>query len=858
MNFPSHSGAPSVPGLFLAFWALATAAWGQAGDRPGETQNPVPDHIQIPPAPVLSPEEALRSFTLAEGFEIDLVASEPLVEDPIAMAWDARGRLWVVEMRGFMPNVDGEGEREPEGNIVILSDQNRDGTMDHRQVFMDELVLPRGVLPFGKGALVLAPPDLLYVIDEDGDDEADQWEVVDTGFQAGLHNPEHAINGLMVGLDNWIECANHHLRYRYRQDVWERQYTGGGGQWGLTMDDLGRLFFNTNSDPLRADFISSRYVVRNPNFGRGPGGNEGVGAKRRLWSGRVNAGVNRGYRQGTLLEDGRLAQFTAACGPLIYRGGVFPEAYHGAAFVPEPSGNLVKCYTLQQDDGGRLHASEMFEGTEFLTSTDERFRPVNAYNGPDGGLYLVDLYRGILQHRVFMTTFLRRQVLERGLDRPTGLGRIYRILPTGAKPEAATKLEEADWSELLPALSHPQSWYRDQAQQQWIARGRRSQTAHDLVRRHALQAAEPLGRIHALWALEGMGGLDLSLVQAALKDPDERVVYEAVRLAESLLAAPSAAPLADQLRQLFDQGSGRLRWQILLSLGEAANEAGDAHLADLLAESAGKAPARAAVLSGLHQREFSFLKRLAIHPGWQAGDKGQATTFRLLARSVVREGRSSRVQDLLDFVAGLTSDWQQQAVLQGILDGRPKGPDGKPTYIPLAEAPATKEDWAASLVESARSLGEKLYGQLAWPGREDIEWVSVPPLSPEDKLRFEQGRDLFSRDCASCHQSSGLGEPGKAPPLRYQPWVLGSKRRLIRIVAGGLTGPIKINNREWNLEMPAYAASDEEIAAVLTYIRREWGHGAEPVSAQEVERVRAGLQDRIYPWTVEELLQADD
>jgi len=248
---------------FVALALCASSAGAQNGDRQGENQPALPPDLVVPEAPVLTPEEALASFQLHAGFELQLVAAEPLVVDPVQIVFDERGRLWVVEMRGYMPDPKGTGEREPRGCIAILSDTDGDGRMDQREVFADGLVLPRAVHPCEGGALVIAPPELLFLRDDDGDGAFDTREILEARVD-GLENPEHAINGLLYGRDNWYHLANWSAKYRRVEGKWLARRTGGGGQWGLSQDDAGRLFFNTNSDPLRADVVPSTYARRNP------------------------------------------------------------------------------------------------------------------------------------------------------------------------------------------------------------------------------------------------------------------------------------------------------------------------------------------------------------------------------------------------------------------------------------------------------------------------------------------------------------------------------------------------------------------------------------------------------------------
>jgi glucose/arabinose dehydrogenase len=420
--------------MAMSVCVLAALLSIQAGDKPGEEQGEVWRNFDVPAAPALSPEEQLASFQVADGFRVELVAAEPLVVDPVFAQFDGEGRLWVVEMRGFMPNVDGVGEDAEIGSIAVLEDTDGDGRMDKRTTFLDELVMPRALCLVDGGALVLEPPYLWFCQDADGDLKCEARNRVLDGFEAGLANPEHAPNQLMWSLDNRLYMAKHGKSYSWDGTELHAGPGVGAGQWGMAEDDWGRKYTNHNSWPLFADLVPAHYLRRNGALGKAFGGASRVCRDQDCYSSRVNLGVNRAYRSGTLRDDGYLRTWTGACGPLVYRGTRFPEPYRGSAFVCEPCGNFVHACAL--DDRGNeivgtnpLAPTSARAGAEFLTSTDERFRPVNLTAGPDGALYVVDLYRGILQHRVFMTTQLRKQVLERGLDQPVGLGRIWRVVP---------------------------------------------------------------------------------------------------------------------------------------------------------------------------------------------------------------------------------------------------------------------------------------------------------------------------------------------------------------------------------------------------------------------------------------------
>jgi mono/diheme cytochrome c family protein len=227
--------------------------------------------------------------------------------------------------------------------------------------------------------------------------------------------------------------------------------------------------------------------------------------------------------------------------------------------------------------------------------------------------------------------------------------------------------------------------------------------------------------------------------------------------------------------------------------------------------------------------------------------------LRDLARCVVREGRSDRIDALLERLARHAAPvWQVDALIEGALAGRTPGPDGRPAAIRLAERPASYDALLETRHENIRTRAELLTAAVAWPGKEGYEELEVRALGDAERARFERGRAVYASVCAACHLPSGRGAPGLAPTLRSSPRVLGPAERLARIVLHGLTGPLSVDGVEWNLDMPAYGATDEDLAAVLTYVRREWGHGVEPVAPEQVRAVR-DAEVRRSPWTVDEL-----
>jgi len=326
----------------------------------------------IAEAPVLTPQESVSTMKVEDGFEVKLVASEPLISAPVALNFDDKGRIWALEMQGYMPDTAGHGENIPDGKVIILEDKNGDGVMDDRKVFLDSLVLPRALCLIENGLLVAEPPKLWYV--EINNDRAGKKILVDSAYTVG-GNVEHQPNGLLRGMDNWIYNANS---------------THQRGQWGISQDDFGRLYYNNNSQNLIGDYFLPALGSGNENQRGVSGYNIDIVKDNKVYPIRPTTGVNRGYMEKILDDSSRLVHFTAACGPLVYRGGLFGKAYQENVFVAEPSANLIKRNILEEK-GYITGGKQAYSGREFLASIDERFRPVSLYDGPDGAMYVVDM-----------------------------------------------------------------------------------------------------------------------------------------------------------------------------------------------------------------------------------------------------------------------------------------------------------------------------------------------------------------------------------------------------------------------------------------------------------------------------------
>ncbi|MEM7395812.1 MAG: hypothetical protein AAF492_26055, partial [Verrucomicrobiota bacterium] len=420
------------------------------------------------------------------------------------------------EMRGYMPDAYGKTETQLKtGRITVCFDRDGDGLMDASTVFLDGLIMPRAISMVEGGVLVAEPPNLWYCRDTNGDFVCDTKTNVAKYARQGP--VEHTDNALLPAIDNHIYNAKSSRRFRFVEGKILEDKTRGRGQWALSMDNYGRLYHTSNSRYLSGDWDT--YKLKQFGFGI---------RDSRVYSIRPNPGINRGYRKGMLGDRGRLNRITAISGPGVYRGHVYGEAYVGDVFICEPAANVVTLFDHKDEEGKLSFSHVSFDDEEwtqrdFLASTDERFRPVSLYSGPDGCMHVVDLYHGILQHKVYITPFLRKQIIDRDLDKLNNdRGRIYRIVPEGTRiRNVKPNLQRASSPDLVKTLFHPNGWHRDTAQRLLVER--RATDVVPLLEQAVLDRSNHLGQVHALWTLHGLNRIRGPLVLAALKDPHSKV-----------------------------------------------------------------------------------------------------------------------------------------------------------------------------------------------------------------------------------------------------------------------------------------------------------------------------------------------
>lgn len=809
-------------------------------------------------APVRTAEEELKTFVLPPGYRVELVAKEPLVMDPIAIDFDADGRMWVLEMPGFMSEPGGANSRAPVNSVVVLEDLDGDGVMDKRTVFADKLVLPRAFKVLDTGVLVGEPPNLWFMKDTDGDLKADTKDLVSDTYGRAAGSIEHNANSLFWGLDNVIYTSEHDWHLRLKRGAFEIIPTLPRGQWGASMDDAGRIFRNFNDAPLFADFIAPRYYARNRNLARTRGLYEPLISREEsvVWPVRQTRGVNRGYRDQFFRPDGTSITIQGVGTPVVYRGDRLPKELYGDAFITDSTTNLVHRYTIVDDGAGRIEAVDGYAKGEILASWDERFRPVNMLGAPDGTLYIVDMYRGIVQEQIYWTDFLRDYVNARDLVAPVKLGRIWRLTHTTTKRDQAPALSKASPAELVKTLSHPNGWWRDTAQQLLVQRNATS-VAAQLKQLAAGASTDWRTKLHALWTLDGLDAIDADSVGHALGDASPDVRASAIRLSERWIAQPNH-PLATAVLKLMDDSSWTVRRQLGASIGELPPRARIEPAVVMLSRYGGDPILVDATISGLGGSEGEVLTRVL-----QSGPSpGGFDPVSMLTAAIARGGDLAAVQEVLArAVDSTTAQTLRLALLQGLDAGLPSRAGGRGGRglgrgrgAPAATKPIVLAGEPGTLVRMATSAGEagalakSVLAKLDWPGK-PAPVVEVPPLAPPDQQRFTAGADVYKGLCLGCHQVDGRGQEKLAPTLIESRYTTGEPTAAIRVLLSGKEGPIGL--------MPPLggALNDEQIAAVLTYIRREWGNTGSPVAPDDVAEVRGLTRNRTRPWTDAELVE---
>ncbi|HKI31118.1 MAG TPA: PVC-type heme-binding CxxCH protein [Gemmataceae bacterium] len=770
---------------------------------------PVPG---TPPTGPLSPKEELATFRVPKGFRVELVASEPQVVDPVAMAFDEDGRLFVAEMRGYPNGGIAEGPITS-GKIKLLEDKDGDGVYETATVYADGLRFPTAVMPWKGGLLVANAPDILFLEDSDGDGKADRTRRLYTGF--GLSNIQQLINGLQWGMDNWVygvagnnggtitapeapkmpavPLNGRGVRF-HPETPGSLEPTSGGGQYGLAPDQWQNWFTATNSQHLRHIVLPDHYLRRNPSLPVSavtldiP--DHGAACKVHRISPFEAWRVERTERRAKGPDAQRFPAtelvpggfITSACSPVVSAADLFPAAYRGNTFVCDPANNLVHRDVLEPN-GATFTAKRGEADCEFLASTDTWFRPVCLTLGPDGAIYVLDFYREAIETPLSLPDDIKKKLnLE-----SRGRGRIWRIVPDSvgrdAKGSAKRKpsLSKASAEELVAHLADANLWWRLTAQRLLVERQDKAAVAP--LAKLARDADFAPGRAHALWALRGLGALDDAAIEHALKDRDAGVREQALRLADDRLAKSES--LCKAVAVLADDPSPRVRFQLAFTLGQADAPEVVAALAKVARQDVADPWTQTAVLSSAGRTAPALLEAFARDKEITAAPSAAHLQFltRLAALVAARntDADLARVLALLgEPTEGAAGAWQV-ALLNGLGQGLqntsrplsrlwdappPSLKDAVEKALPFFKrAAATARDAkapAADRAGAARLLGVGPYS-LAAPALQEC----LAPQNPAE-LQLAAVRALSAHDSAKVPEVLLSGWGGYSPTVRRE------------------------------------------------------------------------------------------
>lgn len=695
------------------------------------------------------PKISLENYTIEDGFELSVIASENFFKAPVSMDFDNKGRMWVVEMIGYMPNLEGVGEDVPNGRISILEDLDKDGVIDHSKIFLDKLILPRALAQVYGGLLYSDGPKLWFV--EIKNDKPGKKTLVDPIYAEG-GNVEHTSNGLMMNIDNWIYNANYNFRYQLKNGKWIKEPTSNRGQWGITKDNFGRLYYNNNGTQLQGDYVLPNKAIRNKYFK--PTTAEG----QKLTNNKVypihQTSVNRGYQKGVLDDRGYLTEVTASCGPLIYRGGAFPDAYNQNAFVCVPEANLIKRNVMSFKNLQTI-ANQAVEGKEFIASTDEGFRPVNLFNGPDGAIYIVDMHRGIIQHKAYISQYLSEQLGNKKLDTLQNAGRILKVVSKTNKLNSIPDLSKASSKDLVALLSHPNGWLRDRSQQLLIQKNDKT-IVKDLIALTKINNDFSTA-IHALYVLDGLKALTFGTLTEVIKQSKQpEVIAHALGLSEPFASVQNSSSMKALSIQLLSQN----------------NDVTDLYLAYSL-------------------------------NNWLKTDN----TFLTILSQIEKKHAEKRIY--------------QEAIVSSV--------EGKEEqYLTMQNPSALLKGYLSVAISNHQ--------------KKELNSIFVKEKNVVDNRT--KGLQLFRSICATCHGADGKGIQDLAPPLKGSEYIDGSMKRLAAIILHGLSGPISVNGKLYQLnnEMPGLInnkeISDEDIADIIRYTQNALAKEGKNISPSDVKTMR--------------------
>lgn len=648
-------------------------------------------------SPPYSVEDSLNTFELPEGFRIELVAAEPLIKDPVDISFDADGKMYVAEM----PDYPTDENNEPFSRVMLLEDSNGDGQFDTSTVFAEDLPFVNGVLAWGDGVLVTKAPDIIYYEDTNGDGRADVRRVILSGF--AVTNPQLRMSSLRYGFDNWIYGAysrasagrgfpehagtGHPLifpgnpdadsvditpgtDFRFRPDEFKVESSGGMSQFGLSFDADGNRYTVWNNDHIRHVVIDHRYVERNPYHSI-----SSVMAPIAEHGG--SASIFPITEDGLELHESEIGHFTSACGNSIYTADTFSSDYSNASFVCEPASNMVHVDLLSQD-GATFMAQRDNDEAEFLASTDSWFRPVNSTIGPDGALYVVDMYRKLIEHPAWIAHSdddgyhthagtLQLSDFHEGQN----YGRIYRIIPEDYKQEDSEKpnLRSADAENLVSQLENPNRWWRITAQQLLVAQ--EDLAVIPMLEELFTRSSSAFAKIHALWTLEGLGNLDDRLVLTALDDESSTVRKQAVILSESRLENIN---IKKKLLEMVNDPEDHVQFQIALTASDLPNDQTFDALQKIALQHIDDSWFHTAILLNVSENPLQWFQAVT---GFDLGNddeiSGKEEFLHKVASITGVRAEAGEISELISFIKQINEPSFQISSLEGLVGGMQRG-----------------------------------------------------------------------------------------------------------------------------------------------------------------------------------------
>jgi len=696
------------------------------------------DLTPVPPVIPLSANEELKTFILKPGYKMEPVLSEPQIREPAAIQFDGNGRMYVLELRSYMQDIDANGELFATSRISRWEDKDNDGIYETGVVFLDSLVFPRFVVPFGPNTILSMESNEDHVYkytDTNNDGKADKKELFATGLgKSG--NVEHQTSFLTWTMDNWMYSTYNSRRIRWTPNGVIQEPTGNPyGQWGVTQDNYGQVWFQDGAGGVPQNF---QFPLVYGNFRVEGQFREGFRVPYSLVK---LADFEPGMRE--TKPDGSLNNVTGSAGNDVFRGDRLPEELLGQYFYGEPVGRIIRQVKSEKEEGLTYIQNQYIDSeSEFIQSTDPLFRPVDIATAPDGTMYIVDMYRGIIQEGNWTQdgSYLRTKIQQYQMDDIVGNGRIWRLTYDGMpRSKEKPRMYEETTAELVRHLEHPNGWWRDQAQQNIILRQDKSVTTD--LEKMVNTSNNELARIHALWTLEGLSSLKPETVRKLMKDPSPAIKIQALRASETL---------------------------------------------------------------------------------YKYGEKS------------------------------LASDYQNMA----------NDPDPSVAIQALQSAYILKVNESEKLLQESLSTnkakGVQLVAGQILEKMGEAKKLASTQYTPDQQVLFTKGKTIFDSYCATCHGEKGLGTPTGggnliAPAFSGSSRILGHPEYAVKTLLHGLTGSIE--GKEYEGVMIAMNTNDDQwIAAVVSYIRNEFGNKGSFIDADYVRKVRRETETRKSNYNYDELI----